>query len=72
MAQFNINPLASAPIGVPIGIILPYVGPLASLPANWLPCDGRLVIDPTSQFHNQRLPNLNEENRRSESGSKSL
>ena len=58
MAEYRINPVAQPPIGVPIGIILPYVGPLAALPAQWAPCDGRLLIDPQSQFHNQHLPNL--------------
>ncbi len=58
MAEFNINPMAHPPIGVPIGTILPYVGPLAALPAEWHDCDGSLLVDPASQFHNQHLPNF--------------
>ena len=44
--------------GVPIGVILPYVGSLEDLPSGWAPCDGRVVYDPGSPFNGKALPNL--------------
>ncbi|WP_428328739.1 hypothetical protein [Mucilaginibacter sp.] len=47
-----------APVPVPVGAILPFVGSLDHLPANWQPCDGRLIHNNQSPFNDQRLPNL--------------
>jgi hypothetical protein len=43
---------------VPVGAILPYVGSLDTLPAGWLPCDGRVVDDSDSPFHGREVPNI--------------
>lgn len=39
------NDLASA--FLPPGIIMPFAGPVANVPAGWLPCDGRAVASTT-------------------------
>jgi hypothetical protein len=44
--------------GVPIGSILPYIGPLNLLPSGWRLCDGKVVDDPDSALRGQTLPNL--------------
>jgi hypothetical protein len=50
---------SQAPLaGVPIGAILPFIGPLDTLPDTWLPCDGRTVDDPSSPIHGLELPDL--------------
>lgn len=53
-------PLRSeAPLaGVPVGVILPFIGPLDSLPEGWLPCDGRTVADAGSPINGVQLPDL--------------
>jgi hypothetical protein len=48
-------------LGVPLGTILPYVGPLTQLGSNWVICDGEPVQDPDSPFHGQRVPKLTDE-----------
>lgn len=48
-------------LGVPVGTILPYIGPADALPAEWLPCDGRTVEDEHSPLHGVQLPDLTEE-----------
>jgi hypothetical protein len=61
-AILNFAPPAPAPVGVPVGTILPYIGPLSSvLPNNWVLCDGRTIADPESPFNGQRVPNLTDE-----------
>src|SRR5437773_7552811 len=45
-------------VGVPVGTIVPYVGPLASLPPNWIPCDGQVINVPDSPLNGQRTPRL--------------
>jgi len=45
-------------LGVPVGAVIPYLGPLDALPPEWLPCDGREVKDPASPLYGKRLPNL--------------
>lgn len=47
--------------GVPVGTILPYVGPLNVLPDSWRLCDGAQVNDALSPFNGQRIPNLTDE-----------
>lgn len=39
------NDLASA--FLPAGVIMPFAGPVANVPAGWLPCDGRAVASTT-------------------------
>lgn len=57
--SFPINININLPLfGVPVGTILPYVGPINSLPPHWQLCDGRTVVDPHSPFNNKKLPNL--------------
>lgn len=52
---------ATAPLqGVPIGTVLPYIGPLDVLPTEWLPCDGRIVNDSESPLRGVQLPNLSD------------
>jgi len=45
-------------VGVPIGTIVPYVGPLGSLPENWVPCDGRVINVAGSPLNGQPAPRL--------------
>jgi hypothetical protein len=47
-------------VGVPIGAIVPFIGPLDTLPDAWLPCDGRTVDDPSSPIHGLQLPDLSD------------
>ena len=50
---------AEAPLaGVPIGVVLPFIGPLDTLPDGWLPCDGRTVNDANSPINGVQLPDL--------------
>lgn len=57
LAITNSQPLK----GVPVGTVLPYIGPLDVLPSDWLPCDGRTVSDRKSPLHGVQLPNLNDD-----------
>ena len=59
MGEYPIT--ASPMIGVPVGTILPYVGPLNILPPDWKPCDGSLIKDPSSPFNNLNLPDLRDD-----------
>ena len=43
---------------VPIGGIIPYAGLSEDLPDNWRICDGGLVDDPSSPYHDKEVPNL--------------
>lgn len=43
---------------VPVGAIVPFAGSLASLPSNWVPCDGRTVNDPGSPLDGTQVPDL--------------
>ena len=47
---------------VPVGTVLPYLGPLTSdvITQNWRLCDGKVVDDPESPFYGDTLPNLTE------------
>lgn len=40
--------------------LIPIDNPNNQLPGAWLPCDGRIVNDPSSPFHGLKLPNLND------------
>ena len=42
----------------PVGSILAFIGALNTLPAEWQPCDGRIVNDPASPFNGHALPDL--------------
>ena len=56
MPPLPINP---APLGgVPIGTIVPYVGPLRALPPNWVICDGAVINNPQSPLNGQPTPRL--------------
>ena len=44
--------------GVPVGTIVPYVGPVKALPPNWVPCDGRVISNPDSPLNGQSVPRL--------------
>ena len=46
--------------GVPVGTVLPYIGPLDALPSEWVPCDGRIVSDPNSPLDGVQLPDLSD------------
>ncbi len=48
-------------LGVPVGAILPYVGPLDALPPEWVPCDGRRIADPDSPLDGVTLPDLTDD-----------
>lgn len=55
----NIPPVSTKVLGlVPVGTILPYMGPYASLPSEWKVCNGEKVTDTESPLLNQNLPNL--------------
>lgn len=45
LAAATLNDLASA--FLPPGVIMPFAGPVANVPAGWLPCDGRAVASTT-------------------------
>jgi hypothetical protein len=49
------------PITIPVGAILPFIGTLNDLPANWQLCDGRLINNGASPFDGKRLPILNDD-----------
>lgn len=46
--------------GVPLGSIVAYVGPLASLPPNWVPCNGQVINAPGSPLNGVAAPLLND------------
>jgi hypothetical protein len=48
--------LADPPL--PVGSVLSFFGDPASLPAQWVPCDGRVIQDPDSPYFNQPVPDL--------------
>ena len=45
---------------IPIGSIMSYVGEEKDLPDSWKVCNGQLLNDSESPFHNQNLPDLRE------------
>ena len=50
--------LGGIPGEIPVGGITMYGGAEASLPDNWVICDGRVVNDPLSPFHGRQVPDL--------------
>lgn len=67
MSSYGINRI------VPIGLISPYFGDPATLPDNWMVCDGSMVDDPGSPLNGVVLPDLKEKFIRGESdGSRNI
>ena len=51
---------------VPIGSIIAWhksFNDQIPLPSNWVECNGTVITDATSPYHNLKVPNLNGENR---------
>jgi hypothetical protein len=48
-------------VDVPVGGIIPFIGKVTSLGANWVVCKGQKITDRASPFNGQTLPNLTDE-----------